>query len=594
MKKLILICLLGYLCVPTSTLPAQVADSPGADFLHRSGLPAVKQVPDELPLDTVVGPIVSPEQGDTHRGGVTRSDTLPENSGLVDHSGQGQEGVSSSAEVGEAAPVVIYGEVRSPLDQDQVTVTLWGHYLDQQEDKGLGEDSDIELSPGVFYHGSLGKKTFDFISSPISETAYLSLSIGSAVILDRFLIQPGDSLRLLVDQIGAKVEFAGPAGPKFRIQQDLVLAQNEFKSSLPPILFTKSKESYLQRGTNASSYERAHTRSNSILPLLEILERSDRSIAYLGKVMELEAKAHPGWGILTANRDVFQPDFYRILEAELLGKIGLLKVGAFNAVYSSSPRMDSLYRAGIMSLTIPEELNANHFASPSFLDFIFEYCTARSVVEKISVFDLYRTFPSQFTDRLMAKYIVKYHKLIPDPEPKFREVLQSVKDPWVYNLVAELYSSFNVGAPFPDVELLTAEGTTLNTADLKGKFLLFDYWISGCGACAGLYQNFLAEVEDYFQGNGKVRIVTINTDRNRKSWTDALQTGKYTSAENINLWTGGKKHELLSHYNILAFPTMMLVDPDGNLNQAGNFPKTAAGMIELLEGKLQGHLTSEQ
>ncbi|WP_057937901.1 TlpA family protein disulfide reductase [Algoriphagus resistens] len=58
MKKLILICLLGYLCLPTSTLPAQVADSPGADFLHRSR------------------PTVSPEHGDSHRGGETRPDTL--------------------------------------------------------------------------------------------------------------------------------------------------------------------------------------------------------------------------------------------------------------------------------------------------------------------------------------------------------------------------------------------------------------------------------------------------------------------------------------------------------------------------------------
>ncbi|MEB2785499.1 TlpA disulfide reductase family protein [Algoriphagus persicinus] len=58
MKKLILICLLGLLCLPTSTTTAKVADSPGADFLHRSR------------------PIVSFGLGDTHRGGDTRSDTL--------------------------------------------------------------------------------------------------------------------------------------------------------------------------------------------------------------------------------------------------------------------------------------------------------------------------------------------------------------------------------------------------------------------------------------------------------------------------------------------------------------------------------------
>ncbi|WPR77694.1 TlpA disulfide reductase family protein [Algoriphagus sp. NG3] len=60
MKKLILICLVVPIAIgiPTSTLLAQVADSPGADFLHRSS------------------PQVSTEQGGTHRGGETRSDTL--------------------------------------------------------------------------------------------------------------------------------------------------------------------------------------------------------------------------------------------------------------------------------------------------------------------------------------------------------------------------------------------------------------------------------------------------------------------------------------------------------------------------------------
>ncbi|UZD21811.1 TlpA family protein disulfide reductase [Algoriphagus halophytocola] len=58
MKKLILFCLLGYLYVPTSTSTAQVADPPGADFLHRSM------------------PHVSSGVEEAHRGGDSRPDTL--------------------------------------------------------------------------------------------------------------------------------------------------------------------------------------------------------------------------------------------------------------------------------------------------------------------------------------------------------------------------------------------------------------------------------------------------------------------------------------------------------------------------------------
>ena len=58
MKKLIFTCFLAYLCLYGSTSTAQVAEPPGADFLHRSR------------------PTVPHELRDIHRGGETRSDTL--------------------------------------------------------------------------------------------------------------------------------------------------------------------------------------------------------------------------------------------------------------------------------------------------------------------------------------------------------------------------------------------------------------------------------------------------------------------------------------------------------------------------------------
>lgn len=58
MKKHLFTCFLASLCLIGSTTTAQVADSPGADFLHRSV------------------PQLSTDYGDTHRGGETRSDTL--------------------------------------------------------------------------------------------------------------------------------------------------------------------------------------------------------------------------------------------------------------------------------------------------------------------------------------------------------------------------------------------------------------------------------------------------------------------------------------------------------------------------------------
>ncbi|RAI93837.1 TlpA family protein disulfide reductase [Algoriphagus yeomjeoni] len=54
MKKTLLICLLGYLCVPTSTSTAQVADSPpGTDLVYQSGFPGQEGESPSAYLDTL-------------------------------------------------------------------------------------------------------------------------------------------------------------------------------------------------------------------------------------------------------------------------------------------------------------------------------------------------------------------------------------------------------------------------------------------------------------------------------------------------------------------------------------------------------------
>ncbi|WP_425639453.1 TlpA family protein disulfide reductase [Algoriphagus yeomjeoni] len=54
MKKTLLICLLGYLCVPTSTSTAQVADSPpGTDLVYQPGFPGQESASSSALLDTL-------------------------------------------------------------------------------------------------------------------------------------------------------------------------------------------------------------------------------------------------------------------------------------------------------------------------------------------------------------------------------------------------------------------------------------------------------------------------------------------------------------------------------------------------------------
>ncbi|WP_157243600.1 hypothetical protein, partial [Algoriphagus resistens] len=139
MKKLILLCFMGLLCLPISTTTAQVADSPGADFLHRSG------------------PSVSFGLGDTHRGGETRSDTLPENSGLVDHSGQGQKGEGSSASRDiQENPMLFYLQVKSDIPPNNLRITFLEGVIDTGTAMPRLYEATEQFQPGSMWDGGFG------------------------------------------------------------------------------------------------------------------------------------------------------------------------------------------------------------------------------------------------------------------------------------------------------------------------------------------------------------------------------------------------------------------------------------------------------
>jgi thiol-disulfide isomerase/thioredoxin len=89
MKKILQTCFLALLCLAGSPPSAQskVAESPGADLLHR-----------------FAGPTVSPHSGDSNRGGETLSDTFLQGFSLVDNfTSQGQEEGNTPARAGEVS-----------------------------------------------------------------------------------------------------------------------------------------------------------------------------------------------------------------------------------------------------------------------------------------------------------------------------------------------------------------------------------------------------------------------------------------------------------------------------------------------------------
>jgi len=118
-----------------------------------------------------------------------------------------------------------------------------------------------------------------------------------------------------------------------------------------------------------------------------------------------------------------------------------------------------------------------------------------------------------------------------------------------------------LGATAPALTGQSPDGTTLALADLRGKFVLVDFWASWCGPCRVENRHY-TEIYRRHRAAG-FEILAVSVDQNAAAWKSAIAKdgAAWRHVSDLTGW----KSPLAAAYNVTALPASFLLDPEGRI-----------------------------
>ena len=157
-------------------------------------------------------------------------------------------------------------------------------------------------------------------------------------------------------------------------------------------------------------------------------------------------------------------------------------------------------------------------------------------------------FSSAFSSEQKEATIALYNSLTEEQKQH-----QLVKEAYV-----ELFppQHVEVGKEMADADLYDLQGGKHSLAELKGKYILLDFWSRGCGPCI-LAIPEMGELASIYKD--KLNIVSISTD-NKKMWEEASEAHpmSWNNWNDLNGTAG-----LYANYDQGAIPAYTLISPEG-------------------------------
>lgn len=160
------------------------------------------------------------------------------------------------------------------------------------------------------------------------------------------------------------------------------------------------------------------------------------------------------------------------------------------------------------------------------------------------------------------------------PEARFTRALESNLNIWMDSYEQSLKSekrrafygnlnrNVNIGSPAPDIWMDKPDGTDMKLSDLKGQYVLIDFWASWCGPCRRENPNVVRLYKKY-KDKG-FTVFSVSLDDNASNWKAAIESDGLEWPHHVSdllKWSS----VVVQLYKFDGIPHTVLVDKKGTI-----------------------------
>jgi peroxiredoxin len=147
----------------------------------------------------------------------------------------------------------------------------------------------------------------------------------------------------------------------------------------------------------------------------------------------------------------------------------------------------------------------------------------------------------------------------------YLEEFKAFEDDQAYKRLAGYYrgvANTDVGIAPPAFTLPDPDGKMIALSSFKGKYVLLDFWYSGCGWCRKMTPGLIKIYADLKKKGFEIISISVDPKNDEIKWIKAMEEDK---APWMQLWD--KEKTLPEQYGITGYPTMFFLDKKGKVLQ---------------------------